>query len=175
MALGKPVITFALKETMGPATCSTSRVPTRETSPLRLSSWRTIPSSRGGGSPRHRARRERSGGHAGPQSLANLRRTLPGTDRMGDRLRVGMIGPGLMSPGHDRRPPPGSAAAPLTAWTWTTLRPWARAPSLRSWERTSWDSPDSSDLATGYRPDIFHIHVADRRSFYRKLAYFEAC
>jgi glycosyltransferase involved in cell wall biosynthesis len=28
-------------------------------------------------------------------------------------------------------------------------------------------------LATGYRPDVFHIHVADRRSFYRKLAYFE--
>jgi len=30
-----------------------------------------------------------------------------------------------------------------------------------------------SELARGYRPDIFHIHVADRRSFYRKLAYFE--
>ena len=30
-----------------------------------------------------------------------------------------------------------------------------------------------SQLATGYRPDVFHIHVADRRSFYRKLAYFE--
>jgi len=28
-------------------------------------------------------------------------------------------------------------------------------------------------LAAGYRPDVFHIHVADRRSFYRKLAYFE--
>ena len=28
-------------------------------------------------------------------------------------------------------------------------------------------------LANGYRPDVFHIHVADRRSFYRKLAYFE--
>jgi len=28
-------------------------------------------------------------------------------------------------------------------------------------------------LAMGYRPDVFHIHVADRRSFYRKLAYFE--
>jgi glycosyltransferase involved in cell wall biosynthesis len=31
----------------------------------------------------------------------------------------------------------------------------------------------ATKLATGYRPDIFHIHVADRRSFYRKLAYFE--
>ena len=30
-----------------------------------------------------------------------------------------------------------------------------------------------SQLASGYRPDVFHIHVADRRSFYRKLAYFE--
>jgi glycosyltransferase involved in cell wall biosynthesis len=30
-----------------------------------------------------------------------------------------------------------------------------------------------SRLAAGYRPDVFHIHVADRRSFYRKLAYFE--
>ena len=30
-----------------------------------------------------------------------------------------------------------------------------------------------SRLAGGYRPDVFHIHVADRRSFYRKLAYFE--
>jgi glycosyltransferase involved in cell wall biosynthesis len=30
-----------------------------------------------------------------------------------------------------------------------------------------------SHLASGYRPDVFHIHVADRRSFYRKLAYFE--
>jgi len=30
-----------------------------------------------------------------------------------------------------------------------------------------------AQLAGGYRPDVFHIHVADRRSFYRKLAYFE--
>jgi glycosyltransferase involved in cell wall biosynthesis len=29
------------------------------------------------------------------------------------------------------------------------------------------------ELLSGYRPDVFHIHVADRRSFYRKLAYFE--
>lgn len=28
-------------------------------------------------------------------------------------------------------------------------------------------------LAAGYRPDLWHIHIADRRSFYRKLLYFE--
>ncbi len=28
-------------------------------------------------------------------------------------------------------------------------------------------------LATGYRPDLFHIHVADQRSFYRKAVWYE--
>ena len=40
-------------------------------------------------------------------------------------------------------------------------------------KNVAYEAKYAAKLATGYRPDIFHIHVADRRSFYRKLAYFE--
>ena len=94
---------------------------------------------------------------------------------MGDRLRVGMIGPGLDVPGG------------MTA----VHRTWLRSRAFDGVDVDYFETMGEGTfleklgknilgqsrfvqkLATGYRPDIFHIHVADRRSFYRKLAYFE--
>ena len=94
---------------------------------------------------------------------------------MGDRLRVGMIGPGLDVPGG------------MTA----VHRTWLRSRAFDAVDVDYFETMGEGTfleklgknilgqsrfvqkLATGYRPDIFHIHVADRRSFYRKLAYFE--
>jgi glycosyltransferase involved in cell wall biosynthesis len=94
---------------------------------------------------------------------------------MGDRLRVGMIGPGLDVPGG------------MTA----VHRTWLRSRAFDSVDVDYFESMGEGnfleklgknilgqsrfirELAQGYRPDVFHIHVADRRSFYRKLAYFE--
>jgi glycosyltransferase involved in cell wall biosynthesis len=86
-----------------------------------------------------------------------------------------MIGPGLDVPGG------------MTA----VHRTWLQADAMRGVEvdyietmgegsflkklgkNVAYEAKFVGKLATGYRPDIFHIHVADRRSFYRKLAYFE--
>jgi glycosyltransferase involved in cell wall biosynthesis len=94
---------------------------------------------------------------------------------MGELLRVGMIGPGLDVPGG------------MTA----VHRTWLRSRAFQSVEVEYFESMGEGTflekigknilgqsrflkaLTTGYRPDVFHIHVADRRSFYRKLAYFE--
>ncbi len=94
---------------------------------------------------------------------------------MGDRLRVGMIGPGLDVPGG------------MTA----VHRTWLRSRAFDCVDVDYFESMGEGSfleklgknilgqgrfvraLAEGYRPDIFHIHIADRRSFYRKLAYFE--
>ena len=94
---------------------------------------------------------------------------------MEDRLRVGMIGPGLDVPGG------------MTA----VHRTWLRSRAFEGVDVDYFETMGEGTflekigknilgqtrfvqkLAQGYRPDIFHIHVADRRSFYRKLAYFE--
>ena len=94
---------------------------------------------------------------------------------MGDRLRVGMIGPGLDVPGG------------MTA----VHRTWLRSRAFDGVDVDYFETMGEGSfleklgknilgqsrfvqkLASGYRPDVFHIHVADRRSFYRKLAYFE--
>jgi glycosyltransferase involved in cell wall biosynthesis len=94
---------------------------------------------------------------------------------VGALLRVGMIGPGLDVPGG------------MTA----VHRTWLRSAAFAGVEVEYFESMGTgsfleklgknilgqsrfvSHLASGYRPDVFHIHVADRRSFYRKLAYFE--
>lgn len=94
---------------------------------------------------------------------------------MGDLLRVGMIGPGLDVPGG------------MTA----VHRTWLRSAAFGAVDVEYFESMGTGTfieklgknilgqsrfvarLAQGYRPDVFHIHVADRRSFYRKLAYFE--
>lgn len=94
---------------------------------------------------------------------------------MGELLKVGMIGPGLDVPGG------------MTAVHRTWLRSKAfDAVDVRYFETMGEGSLVEKvgknilgqsrfvrDLLGGYRPDVFHIHVADRRSFYRKLAYFE--
>ena len=94
---------------------------------------------------------------------------------MGQLLRVGMIGPGLDVPGG------------MTA----VHRTWLRSAAFADVEVEYFETMGEGTvfekigknilgqthfvrtLASGYRPDVFHIHVADRRSFYRKLAYFE--
>jgi len=94
---------------------------------------------------------------------------------VGELLRVGMIGPGLDVPGG------------MTA----VHRTWLRSAAFGAVEVEYFESMGEGSflekvgknilgqsrfvtrLASGYRPDVFHIHVADRRSFYRKLAYFE--
>jgi glycosyltransferase involved in cell wall biosynthesis len=94
---------------------------------------------------------------------------------VGDILRVGMIGPGLDVPGG------------MTA----VHRTWLESQAFSHVEVQYFETMGEgsflekvgknvlgqtrfvSELARGYRPDIFHIHVADRRSFYRKMAYFE--
>ena len=94
---------------------------------------------------------------------------------MGERLKVGMIGPGLDVPG-------GMTAVHRT---WLRSRAFERV-DVRYFETMGegtvaekigknilGQSRFIRDLVGGYRPDVFHIHVADRRSFYRKLAYFE--
>ena len=94
---------------------------------------------------------------------------------MGDKLRVGMIGPGLDVPG-------GMTAVHRT---WLESRAFSHV-DVQYFETMGEGSflkkvgknvlgqtRFVKELARGYRPDIFHIHVADRRSFYRKLAYFE--
>jgi glycosyltransferase involved in cell wall biosynthesis len=94
---------------------------------------------------------------------------------VGERLRIGMIGPGLDVPGG------------MTAVHRTWLRSAAFADVDVDYFETmgvgsflaklgkniAGQGRFVTKLATGYRPDVFHIHVADRRSFYRKLAYFE--
>lgn len=90
-------------------------------------------------------------------------------------LQVGMIGPGLDVPGG------------MTA----VHRTWLRSRMFEGVEVRYFETMGEGSLAekvgknilgqsrfvrellSGYRPDVFHIHVADRRSFYRKLAYFE--
>ena len=94
---------------------------------------------------------------------------------MGEHLRIGMIGPGLDVPGG------------MTA----VHRTWLRSAAFADVQVDYFETMGTGgfltklgknimgqgqfvkQLATGYRPDVFHIHVADRRSFYRKLAYFE--
>ena len=94
---------------------------------------------------------------------------------MGEPLRVGMIGPGLDVPGG------------MTA----VHRTWLRSRAFEAVEVEYFESMGEGSflekigknilgqsrfiraIASGYRPDIFHIHVADRRSFYRKLTYFK--
>ena len=95
--------------------------------------------------------------------------------RVGELLKVGMIGPGLDVPGG------------MTA----VHRTWLRSRAFDRVEVQYFETMGEGSLAEkvgknilgqsrfvrsllgGYRPDVFHIHVADRRSFYRKLAYFE--
>ena len=94
---------------------------------------------------------------------------------MEDTLKVGMIGPGLDVPG-------GMTAVHRT---WLQSRAFERV-DVKYFETMGegtlvekigknilGQSRFVRDLLGGYRPDVFHIHVADRRSFYRKLAYFE--
>lgn len=90
-------------------------------------------------------------------------------------MRIGMIGPGLDVPGGMTQ----------------VHRTWLRAEAMRGvqvdyietmserpplrWllKNIACEARYARMLAGGYRPDLFHVHVADGTSFWRKLAYIE--
>ncbi len=93
----------------------------------------------------------------------------------GCALRVGMIGPGLDVPGGmtavHRTWLEAQAMADVQVDYFETMGEGSFLTKLG--KNVACEAKFLSRLAGGYKPDVFHIHVADRRSFYRKLAYFE--
>jgi glycosyltransferase involved in cell wall biosynthesis len=97
-------------------------------------------------------------------------------------LRVGMIGPGLDVPGGmtavHRTWLSADAMAGVEVDYFETMGHWAERGGLagqaaRLGRNLSCQARFLGALASGYRPDLWHIHIADRHSFYRKLVYFE--
>ncbi|MCK6506978.1 glycosyltransferase family 4 protein [Myxococcota bacterium] len=90
-------------------------------------------------------------------------------------LRVGMIGPGLDVPGGmtqvHRTWLKARAMQDVQIRYFETM---SERPPLR-WlvKNLACEARYAAALLRGYRPDLFHVHVADGPSFWRKLAYIE--
>ncbi|MBN1337612.1 MAG: glycosyltransferase family 4 protein [Deltaproteobacteria bacterium] len=90
-------------------------------------------------------------------------------------MRVCMIGPGLdvtggMTAVH-RTWLKARAMEGVEIDYFETMGPGSRLRKIR--RMAAGEARFLAHLARGYRPDLFHIHVADRRSFLRKTAWYE--